>query len=263
MHKRKILYFREPQVHSILLRQLSQKGYRIYPKVRLADAINLDRGEYLPAREFQYLCRAHLDFLVVRQDSPVFAVEFDGVDHLQDPAVLERDVLKNRLCKAADLPLLRVTSVEIADADQITLLDYMLMRSVAWCEEKDKIFDEIQDYVSHLPPNADPEDVALELDPSFHFNLRHPFPASEIVRERLWRRYRVAWDLDSKKRENSPNYFCDVNMRSCGPGQRDQFLTCKVRASAWHPEPKSREPIFVEDVSVTIRSWLPLRVRGT
>jgi hypothetical protein len=260
MHKRKVLYFREPQVHTILLRQLSQKGYQIYPKVRLADAINLDRGEYLPQREFRYLCGAHLDFLVVQQDSPVFAVEFDGVDHLHDPATIERDVLKNRLCKAADLPLLRVTSVEITDSDQLTLLDYMLMRYVAWHTEIDEILDEIRDYAAQLPPDTDPADVVIDLDPSFHFNLRHPFPGSEIVRERLWRRYRIAWDLDSKKRQNSPSYLCDVNMKSCSPTQRDQFINCEVATSAWRPELAGHEPIFVANVSVTLRSWLPLRV---
>lgn len=72
MQKRPVLIFKEPAVDSILLRQVGEKGFRIYPKVRLADAIAKD--EYLSPREFQYFSRAHFDFLVVRDDDmPVFA----------------------------------------------------------------------------------------------------------------------------------------------------------------------------------------------
>jgi hypothetical protein len=107
MHKRRVLLFREPAVHSILRRQLTSKGFQVYPKVRLSDAVAKDDGEHLPQREFDHLTRAHLDFLVVRNELPVFAVEFDGQGHAL-PEAIERDVLKNRLCKSADLPLLRI-----------------------------------------------------------------------------------------------------------------------------------------------------------
>ena len=78
MHKRRVLLFREPAVHSILRRQLTNKGFQVYPKVRLSDAVAKDDGEHLSQREFDYLIRAHLDFLVVRNDLPVFAVAFAG-----------------------------------------------------------------------------------------------------------------------------------------------------------------------------------------
>ena len=70
-------------------------GYRIHPKVRLADAINKDPGECLPDRKFDYLSRAHFDFLIVKDDSPVFAVEFDGIQYHNDAAAIERDVHKH------------------------------------------------------------------------------------------------------------------------------------------------------------------------
>jgi hypothetical protein len=47
-------------------------------------------------------------------------VEFDGLQHLEDAHTIARDVMKNRLCKAADLPLLRITSREIFKRDEIT-----------------------------------------------------------------------------------------------------------------------------------------------
>jgi len=259
MHKRRILFFREPEVHTILLRRLSRSGYRVYPKVRLADAINKDEGERLLDREFDYLTKAHLDFLVINDELPIFAVEFDGLGHLHDPKAIERDVLKNRLCKAASLPLLRVTSTEITDSDSATLLDYMLMRFVSWHQEIDGILNEIREYASDLPAGADPEHLAVDLDPAFRFSLRHPFPGSLIVRERLWRAYQIAWDLDPDRRGNAPTYLCDVGYCGSGPLRADQFHTCQVRASVWKPDRKSNEPLFTKSLEVTIRSWLPLR----
>ena len=118
-----MLYFMDPEIHSILVQQHSHKGYRIYPKVRLGDAIGKDPDEHLSGREFDYLTRAHLDFLVIKDEVPVFAVEFDGVQHFHDPETIERDVLKNRLCNAEELPLLRITATEITERDRLTLLD--------------------------------------------------------------------------------------------------------------------------------------------
>ena len=195
MHKRETPYFRESEVHTVLLRQLSRKGYRIYPKVRLEDVTSHNPGEYLSERDFEFVSRAHLDFVVTKEDTAVFAVEFDGVHYLQDSPTIERDAIKNRLCKSADLPLLRVTNTEITSRDGETLLDYMLMRYVAWHDEIDEIRQEIAEYAAQLPPDADPEDVAVDLDPTVYFDVRHPFPGSPIVRERLWPNYGIAWEL--------------------------------------------------------------------
>src|ERR1051326_2700882 len=99
MHKKKLLHFREPEVRTILERRLTKEGYRICPKVRLQDAIGLDRGEHLPEQQFTYFTRSHLDFLVTSGDSPIFAVEFDGSVHTTDDKLLQRDAIKNALCK--------------------------------------------------------------------------------------------------------------------------------------------------------------------
>jgi hypothetical protein len=47
--------------------------------------------------------KAHFDVLVVRDNLPVLAIEFDGTGH--DP---KNDHLKNRLCDRFELPLVRV-----------------------------------------------------------------------------------------------------------------------------------------------------------
>lgn len=259
MHKRRVLYFMDPEIHSILLRRLSDKGYRIYPKVRLGDAIGKDADERLPAIEFDYLTRAHLDFLVVKDEMPVFAVEFDGLQHFHDPKTIERDVLKNRLCKAADLPLLRITVKEVTERDQWTLLDYMLLRFLAWHDEIDDISSEIQDFADTLPPDADVEDYAVDLDPTVQFDLRHPFPGTRLVTERLWHRYHIAWNLDEdRSRHSSAVLICSAFMHSSGALHHDQFHTSQAKAAVWKPGAKENEIIFSEVVEVTMRSWLPL-----
>lgn len=257
MHKRRVLYFLEPAVHTILLRQLAKKGFHIYPKVRLCDAIAKDDSEHLPAREFDYFTRAHLDFLIVKNEMPIFAVEFDGQSH-NTPEAVERDVLKNSLCKAADLPLLRLTSAEIAERDQHTVLDYMLMRHVAWQEEIGGIVEEIREFASGLPDDFDPEDYAVDCDPTFHFDLRHPFPDTALVRERLWRNHHIAWSLEGRH-DTTARYFCDVFSKRMGNFKDDQFTTCELNTSVWPPGGSAKEPTVTQQVEVSIRAWLPLR----
>jgi hypothetical protein len=259
MHKQRILSWKEPDVDTILQRQLAKEGYRILPKVGLSDALAKDRDDYLPQREFDYFTRAHLDFLVTRDNMPVFAVEFDGTYHFIDDRTIENDVIKNRLCKDAGLPLLRVTSSEIEGYDQITLLDYMLMRYVAWGKEYPSIIRQIKEFVATIGPDSYPDDPPVQhFDPSFHFNLRHPFPAREIVVEQLWRDHLIAWSMVKPERHGSAEFLCDVTVGSWELLETEQFRKCTRRALAWHPN--ERPPIFSEEVSITLRSWLPLRV---
>lgn len=258
MHKRQILEFREPEVNTILQRQLAKEGYRILPKVRLSDAIAKDHNDHLSEREFSYFTRAHLDFLVTRNHMPVFAVEFDGAHHFVDERTMENDVIKNRLCKQAGLPLLRVTSSEIEENDKVTLLDYMSMRYVAWGKEYPQILEEIKEIADTLPPNSDPEDYAVDLDPSFQFDLRHPFPARNKILERLWRNHNIAWHLARADRQHIAKYLCDVAYGSGGPLKNDQFHTCTRRAILWHRSGSHNAPLLSEEVTVSLRSWLPL-----
>jgi hypothetical protein len=259
MRKQPILHFREPAVDIILRRQLAKEGYRILPKVGLCDALEKGRDDYLPQREFDYFTRAHLDFLVTRDNMPVFAVEFDGAHHFADERTIENDVIKNRLCKQAELPLLRITSSEIEEYDKITLLDYMLIRYVAWGKEYPSIMREIEEFAATIGPDYDPDNLAVDLDPSFRFDLRHPFQDREIVVERLWRNHRIAWSMIKPERHRAARYLCDVAYRSAGPSENEQFFRCIRRASVWRPTRNERSPVFSEEVSVTLRSWLPLR----
>jgi hypothetical protein len=259
MHKRRVLVFRESAVHTILLRQLATKGCRVFPKVRLDDAIAKDG--YLEPREFQYFRSAHFDFLVLDQHyMPVFAVEFDGAGH-QEPYAIERDVIKNRICNRANLPLLRVTGAEISEADQLTVLDYMLMRYIAWQEEGCESAQEIEEFAACLPSDADPDDYAVDLDPTVHFDLRHPFPGTTLVRERLWKHHGIAWALGGHRQNHTARLLCDVGCPKTLVNTRDeQFTTCELTATLWEPAGTAKAPILTERVSVSIRAWLPLQV---
>ncbi len=258
MHKRKLLYFTEPKVETILRRQLLQHGYRVYAKVRLRDVLAHDKGERLPDNLFDYLTRAHLDFLITKDYVGVFAVEFDGLHHINDPKIRERDALKNSLCKSADLPILRINSTEIYEQDQITILDYMLMRYVAWQQEHEEIFSQIRDFALNIPPGVDPHDYAVDLDPTFHFNLRHPFPGTKKIHERLWIHFKIAWDLGSNVRIKNALYLCDVMPHSGGALGRDEFHYANVKARLWKVGDSPDNAIFEEVASTAIRSYLPL-----
>jgi very-short-patch-repair endonuclease len=257
VRKLKILNFREPVVDLILRRRLSNEGFRIFAKIRLCDVINKEQGERLSDREFEYLSRAHLDFLIAKDNIPKFAVEFDGARHLIDAKTIERDVLKNKLCKMAELPLLRITVQEIEETEKITLLDYMLLRYITWEKEYEEIMSKIREYASNLPPNFDPEQLAIDLDPAFHFNIRHPFPGNRTIQERLWQQYQVAWEFSQTNRKNSAAYICGVFPSEFHYGH-NQCDRCIVRAMVWKNGTSKENSIYSTTISASIRSWLPL-----
>ncbi len=252
------MHNRESDVDSILRRQLSKEGFRILPKVRVADVIAKDASDKLSQREFDYYTRSHFDFLVTRNNMPVFAVEFDGAHHFVDDRSIENDVIKNRLCKEAGLPLLRITSTEVEENDRITLLDYMLMRYVSWGKEYPKIIEEIKEIAGSLSPDSDPADFAIDLDPAFHFDLKHPFPPRDRILERLWRNHKIAWTMTRSDRQRNAEYLCDIVYGRSGQLKNDQFHTCTRCAILWQRSGKPDAPLQSEEVTVSLRSWLPL-----
>jgi len=265
----KLLNFTESLVDTILRKRLEKEGYRVQAKVRLGDAINKDNGEYLDGPDFWYLTRAHLDFLITKDDWPQFAVAFDGPHHQQDKKNIENDVLKNRLCRSAGLPLLRIRADQLDDLDQTTALDYMLDRYVAWGNEKDELLAMVEEFAENIPENASPEDLAVDLDPRFWFDVRHPFPGIAKVEERMWRKHRVASVMKSPAKYRDAKYLCYAGMRSAGQFDDDEFITFKAGASIWQADRyDSTGPVwpigqgndvslFSATASASVRAWLP------
>lgn len=80
---------------------------RVFTKPRVADVIRIERDE-MPPRHFSFHLKSHFDFLLTRADfSPFMVVEFDGPSH-ENQLQIERDTIKNRLCRDAGLPIIRI-----------------------------------------------------------------------------------------------------------------------------------------------------------
>ena len=231
--------------------------------MRLSDAIQKSEGEHLTNEEFSLYTKAHLDFLVVTQikpSDPVFAVEFDGAFHA-DTDQARRDVIKNRLCKQAGLPLLRVGAVEVKEFDRFSLLDYMLMRYIAWKKEKNGILNEIRDYVDEIGPEQTrrlAEDSDPSLDPSFLFDLRHPFPATKTVEERLARKYGIA-NVDVRPSEvRLARFLFQTECLKEEPDQNDGFSMSSRRVLVYsNNNGKVDQEVYRKDLEIAIRVWLP------
>jgi hypothetical protein len=100
-------------------------------KPRVQDV--LEKQEDLRPDEFDLYSSGHFDFVVygTTDDMPAFALEFDGPSH-GEPRQVERDVVKNRLCAAAQLPLLRLGVGALIEIEQVTILEWLLRRFVRW-----------------------------------------------------------------------------------------------------------------------------------
>jgi len=259
MEKRPLLSGQEGKVDQILLRRLAGSRFRVCPKVRLSDAVNKKPGQYLSRDEFSILSHAHFDFLIATRTyppQPIFAVEFDGPYH-RNPEQKVRDILKNRLCSWAELPLLRIRCNEIEEHDKMTLLDYMLQLFIAWEMDQEEILEE-----SRYDP---------DLSPQFLLSLRHPFPAIKAVEQRLLSQYRIvrgvrAADTDGQISFGVPDhlqvgqhFLCDAEYRRSGNYENDEFHTVEMEAVV-APVNHEGNPVFNEVRKASVRSWLPLDV---
>jgi hypothetical protein len=77
-------------------------GVEALAKVRIADVIEIANSGISNA-EYAFALRAHFDVVIVRDNLPVLAIEFDGPGH-----DLKNDHIKNALSDRFALPLLRV-----------------------------------------------------------------------------------------------------------------------------------------------------------
>ena len=93
-----------------VLEQALGEGYRVCPKVRVADAISvrrpLPRGEW--QRAFNRISSKHFDFILCRSTDLEIAcaVELDDSTH-QRKDRQERDMFLGEVCSVSSLPLLR------------------------------------------------------------------------------------------------------------------------------------------------------------
>lgn len=93
----------EREVHYLLSSGLD--GATIYPKIRVADVVDLDPGG-MSAQERRIYMAGHFDFAIAHGIAVQFVVEVDSRYH-HDCDQTKRDEAKDALCRRARLPILR------------------------------------------------------------------------------------------------------------------------------------------------------------
>lgn len=127
MSRRKRLLVNPSEVATdAVLREVATKyGTRVYPKVRIADALEIAESE-LTDEEYSYALRAHFDFVVTSDgNDAAFVVEFDGSTHDRLPEVIRRDVLKSTICQKLGMPLLRIDEGALRRAGRSSVLGWL------------------------------------------------------------------------------------------------------------------------------------------
>lgn len=191
-------------------------GVDLYPKVRVADAIEIYRSG-LSEQEYSYALKAHFDFLLTQGDqykTPAFAVEFDGFGHNKDPQAIQNDRFKNSICEKLGLPLLRVDSSFLKPLswykflNQVGFVDYtytiLSWLVEAWFEYEEFIkrkeqqyFEDFSKYIRQIhyychadknrlvwydPDNPDPSSSKLIYQLSGSLTLKQESEKTVIVR---------------------------------------------------------------------------------
>ena len=179
-----------------LRKVLQGTRFRVCAQLPLNKVIRTEPGERVSKGERSLLAGSELDFVIYDEASePQFAIEFDGPAHQYDDQK-RRDLRKNRLCRRAGLSLLRITDTHLQEYEKASILEYVVGRFVSWDGEIEGILTEINEYVSELSKEeiarlteggiADPE-----IDPTFIFDLRHPFPGTVEIAERLFNKFGI------------------------------------------------------------------------
>lgn len=117
----------EEETDAALKEAAARSNALVFSKVGIKDILDIDKGRALLTKEeYNYAFKAHFDFVVTRADtSPVFAVEYDGSMHYDDPATIERDKKKNAICQKLGMPLLRIDSQYLRRIGNFSLIGWL------------------------------------------------------------------------------------------------------------------------------------------
>ena len=151
-------------------------------KVRIADAINIQHSG-ISAAAFGYALKAHFDVLLIRENLPVLAIEFDGPGHDK-----KHDDLKNSLCDRFGLPLVRVGMIHLNSKNFEDTAVHFLIHQL-FC---------VDAFLEHF--GNDPYEP---YDPIFFVNIpgkdrRFPFAYADRWRGRLIKRFKENLHLFAK-----------------------------------------------------------------
>jgi hypothetical protein len=111
-HKKNLLVNKsEATTNEELKKAASKYGALVYPKVRIADIVEINQKILTDKDEYSYALKAHFDFVITTGSelSPEFAIEVDGSSH-NDPQAQKRDRKKNSICQKYEISLFRIKS---------------------------------------------------------------------------------------------------------------------------------------------------------
>lgn len=115
----------ESLTDEILVGVADRYDARVCPKVRIADALNINQSG-ISNEQFTYALKAHFDFVIIDENSLAsFAVEFDEPHHIKDRDAIVRDRMKGEICNNLGLPLLRIGSQGLEEIDDATVLAWI------------------------------------------------------------------------------------------------------------------------------------------
>jgi hypothetical protein len=160
---------------------------------------------WLQASDWGYAFRAHFDFVVhdrLRSSyptHPLFAVEFDGRRTHASEDARRRDHAKHRLCAASGLPLARINDTFLHRRERLSLVEWL---ATLWAAHRSEMPRLLAERDAEVETMTEEERAAAgpwllmerpDLDVDLLFRLKHPFPPTQILAERLARRYRFYW----------------------------------------------------------------------
>ncbi len=279
MRIRQITTDSEALAESILRRALAGTRWTFGLKLPL-QVVLAKEAERLTGQEFSMYTRGHLDFTVINDTTrePAFAIEFDGFGH-DNPRQVERDIIKNRLCAAAELPLFRIGVDELARREQISILEWLLDRFVTWERDfddaADAFFARYEGTAIGREMQEHPEEVLGHLAGIFSSEL--PFPGNAAMAERLYRHFgiSVGREVSSQEFPEDAPYLLQVvwpgtqlaneergssafmaverqaRLRSSRTPDEDLFKTCGQARVAWD----NRTGRTLEEFSSQVEPW--------
>lgn len=177
--RKKLVNTHEAVAKRILIVSAGRNSATVYPKVRIADVLNIERSG-ISNDQYSYALKAHFDFVVTDENEmPLFAVEYDGPTHFDDETI-RRDLMKNELCERLGLPLARVRDEHIFK--QARGIDYL-----TWLSEFHFAFEELvkAQQSGSFPEDEWPDPMLIVSHPHVdgHFPLFISGPARVSLRK--------------------------------------------------------------------------------
>jgi hypothetical protein len=144
---KRLLNLHEDATHKKLRAVCVDWDAHVYPKVRVADVLSIERSG-ISDSDYRYALQSHFDFVVTDSEhSPLFAVEFDGPSHFADDQ-RRKDTIKDQLCARQDFPLLRLKSNHLLRRYR----DLDILTWIVECWFLQRAFDDAQER-GQLPPD--------------------------------------------------------------------------------------------------------------